>query len=219
MTPPAPRPLVVVAASGHAKVVIDAARAAGRTVLACFDDNPALHGTTLLGVPVEGGSDAVPAFVEAHDAELVLAIGVNRVRQRVVDRLASEVGTARWATVIHPSAVVAESAEVGEGAVVFAGAVVQPDARIGAHAILNTGASVDHDSVVGAFAHIAPGARLAGGVMLGEGAFVGIGACVIPGRTIGAWAVVGAGAAVVRDLAPGGTYVGVPAQSLSPSFD
>ena len=48
------RPVAVLGAGGHAKVVIATLQAAGRTVRGCFDDAVGAHGTSILGVPVLG---------------------------------------------------------------------------------------------------------------------------------------------------------------------
>lgn len=45
-------------------------------------------------------------------------------------------------------------------------------------------------------------------------AAIGTGAVILPGVTIGEGAVVGAGAVVTKDVGPGSTVVGVPAQEL-----
>lgn len=206
------RKLWIAGAGGHAKVVIDAARASGLyEVTGALDDDPRRTGGNVLGVPVRGAISA--ASVSAWDIEwLVLAIGDNRRRWDLAARLD---GRVRWATVVHPSAVVADSAVVAEGTVVCARAVVQAEARIGRHVILNTGCTIDHDGMVEDFAHVAPGASVAGGVTVGEGVLLGIGACVVPGRRLGAWATAGAGAAVVADVEAGATVRGVPARATS----
>lgn len=198
------KPVVVIGAGGHAKVVIAALRAAGRQVVGCAVRDIADVRGSILGVPLIH-EDSLPA-----NAELMLGVGDNRLRQRLAAKLGGQ-----WTTCIHPSATVADGAMLGPGTFVCAGAVVQPDARLGAHVIVNTCASVDHDCLVGDFAHIAPGARLAGEVQLGDGALIGLGAVVVVGRAVGAWAIVGAGAAVVHDVAPATTVVGVPARPIT----
>ena len=50
---------------------------------------------------------------------------------------------------------------------------------------------------------------------LGEGVHIGVGATIRQGIAVGDRAIVGAGAVVVKDVAPGATVVGVPAQPLS----
>jgi sugar O-acyltransferase (sialic acid O-acetyltransferase NeuD family) len=198
--------LVVIGSGGHAKVVIATAQAAGWTVTAIADDDPATHGRRVLGIAV-GGTTA--AILADPDALAVLAIGSNRARARLGGS-----ARCRFATIVHPSAVVHATVLLAPGTVVFAGAVIQPDTVVGAHAIVNTAASIDHDCAIGDFVHVAPGVRLAGNVTLGEGAFLGIGSCAIPGVTIGAWTTVGAGASVVHDLPADVTAVGVPARPL-----
>jgi len=195
----------VLGAGGHAKVVIATLRAAGQEVAGVLDDDASRHGTTVLGVPVAGPVE------RATGGEAVVAIGDNAVRKRIAEALPD----VRWATAVHPSAVVHPSVTVGAGSVVFAGAVVQPEAHLGRHVIVNTGATIDHDSRLAEYVHIAPGANLAGDVQLDEGVFLGIGARVIPGVRVGAWTTVGAGGVVVGDLPGGVTAVGVPARVRS----
>ena len=199
--------VLVIGAGGHAKVVIATLRAAGAAVAGVLDDDAAKHGHTVLDVPVLGSVERAAV----GDHEVVIAVGHNAVRKRIADVLPE----ARWATVVHPSAVVHASVQLGAGTVVFAGAVVQPDTRVGAHTIINTGASADHDNVLGDYVHLAPGTRLAGDVTLEEGVFMGIASAVLPGVRIGAWTTVGAGGVVTRDLPAGVTAVGVPARPLS----
>lgn len=199
----------IIGAGGHAKVVIGTARAMEcADPIGVLDDDPARVGSEVLGVPVLGAID-VETVARLGVERAVLAIGNNRVRAELAARLAGHVA---WATLIHPSAVVAPTAHIGEGAVVFAGAVIQPDAVIGRHAIVNTGATIDHDCVIGDFAHIAPGVHLAGNVHIGEGAFMGIGSCAVPGVRVGNWATVGAGGVVIADVPPSVMVKGVPAR-------
>ncbi len=196
-------PLLVIGGGGHAKVVIATARAAGYLVVGAWDDDPRRQGSEVLGVPVHG---PIAALAERHEPG-VLAIGDNRTRARIASSLALE-----WATIIHPSAVIAEGAKIGPGSVVLAGAVIQPDAHLAEHVIVNTAASIDHDCRIADYCHLAPGSRLGGGVSLEVGVLFGVGSCAVPGARVGAWSVVGAGGAVVHDLPAGVIAVGVPAR-------
>ena len=187
-------------ASGHGKVIKDILEAQGNSVKGFVDDNPNL-------------SDYCERNVY-HKAEglspMIISIGINKTRKKIVEKL-----NCKFATAIHPTAIVSPSAIIGEGTVVMPGAIINADAVIGKHCIINTGASVDHECVVGDYCHIAPHASLCGQVHVGEGTLIGVGASVIPCIEIGEWCTVGAGAAVVASVPDNTTVVGVPAKALN----
>ena len=195
--------IILIGGSGHAKVVLECIHASGREVFGILDDGiPA--GTRVLGVPVLGTSADAGKY---PDHPFVIAIGRNEIRRKIVQR-----SDLRWATVVHPRAVVSPSAVLGAGTVVMAGAVINACAKVGSHCIINTGAIVEHDNVLENYVHISPNAALGGTVRVGALTHIGIGACVRNNITICGGCTVGAGAAVVRDLSEPGTYVGVPAR-------
>jgi UDP-perosamine 4-acetyltransferase len=203
-------PIVGVGAGGHAKSVLEAIRSAGvYEVVALVDDDPALAGSALLGVPIAGeltGHDAVHAFLG------VGGIGDSGPRRRVCERLLAE--GFELPPIVHATAAVSPWAAVGRGAQILAAAVVNADATLGDGVLINTGAVVEHDCEVGDYAHVAPNATLGGGATVGADAHVGMGAVVIEGRRVGASAFVAAGAVVVADV-PGGARVGgVPARPV-----
>ena len=203
--------LIVFGSGGHAKVVVEAvlARTPGRRIVLLDDDRNAVA-RTLLGISVSGTREWLSANLP--DAPVALGIGNNRARADLVEWL-SQTGR-KLEPVIHPSAVVGSTVEIGDGAFLAAGAIVIADARIGRAAIVNTAASVDHDCDIGEAAHIAPGVRLCGNVSVGARSLIGVGAAVRPGIRIGADVTVGAASAVVSNLPDGGTFVGCPARAI-----
>jgi acetyltransferase EpsM len=206
-------PLVMIGGGEHARVVAEAAFAAGWT-----PSGYTSRSEDALGVGIEGlrrlGSDdeLVRRLEQAGDdaPSLVLAFGgAAGERRRVVDAFGAR---ARWASVVHPAALVSTSAVIETGAVILGRAIVNSGARIGAHAIVNSGAIIEHDVVVGAFTHVAPGAVIGGGTRIGADVFVGLGAAVRDHVTIGDGAQVAMGAVVVTDVPPGSIVIGVPAR-------
>jgi UDP-perosamine 4-acetyltransferase len=205
-------PVLILGAGGHAKVLINALLASSACISGIVDPDLALVGTEVLGVPVLGGDDIVNKF---PPSEIILvnglgSVGIPAKRRQLFERFKS-LGYS-FATVIHPSAVVASDVELGEGAQIMAGAVIQPGSRIGCNAIVNTRASVDHDCIIGDHVHIAPGVTLSGGVAVGDSCHIGTAATVIQGIRIGSGSVIGAGALILKDVPPSVTVVGVPAK-------
>lgn len=207
-----PRPLLILGAGGHAKVLAETALAAGVAhQLAFLDDRPL---GSLLGWPVLGPLALAPsAKLRQQWPQAAVAIGHAATRLRWLQQLES-LGYA-LPPIVHPTAVLSPSAVVGPGSVLFAQAVVQACSQLGRGVIVNTAASVDHDAQLADGVHVCPGAHLAGEVRVGARSWIGIGACVLQQLQIGADVTVGAGAAVVRDLADGVTAVGVPARVIS----
>lgn len=202
------RPLVILGAGGHGRVVADAARAAAMDI-AGFLDDACEPGDKRGDWPVLGRDGRLDdaEFVSGH--LFVVGIGDNAVRRERAKALAAS--GAEFATVCHPAATVAPDVRIGAGTVLFAGCVVNTGSVLGDFVVVNTRASVDHDAQIGDGVHVGPGAVLAGTVRCDAEAFVGSGAVVLPGISVGARALVGAGAVVTRDVLPDAQVVGVPA--------
>jgi len=181
--------MLLYGAGGHAKVIMSCLRASGQTILGIFDDD--ISKKQLYLVPVVGAynSDFMP-----NDA-IIIAIGHNDIRQQITAMVKHHFGQ-----VVHPSAVVDESVQVGEGTVVFHNVVVQADAQIGRHVIVNTAALIDHDCQIADFVHIAPRATLCGNVRVGAGTLVGAGVVVAPNLSIGQNCLIAAGSIVTRHI-------------------
>jgi len=207
-------PIVVLGAGGHAKVLIEALRASSAELLGIVDPDLALMGRKVMGVPVLGGDDKVMQY-RPDDVQLVDGVGSVTLPQRRTDLFEKfKKRGFSFATVVHPSAVVASDVELGEGAQIMAGAIIQPGTRIGRNSIINTGASVDHDCQIGDHVHVAPGVTLSGAVTVGAGTHIGTGATVVQGVRIGSGGVVGAGALVLNDVPDKVTVMGVPAKAV-----
>jgi acetyltransferase-like isoleucine patch superfamily enzyme len=169
--------MIIFGASGHGKVVLSANR---KETKFFFDDNPSV--TRFRKLPVY----VYDANFEKEET-LVVAIGDNRIRQIIVQKIKHI-----FTTVIAQSSLIDTSVNIGR------------------HTIVNTGATIDHDCSVGDFCHIAPNATLCGDVSVGEGTLIGAGSIIIPGIKIGKWCTIGAGSVVLNDVTDYSTVVGNP---------
>ncbi|HYA86306.1 MAG TPA: acetyltransferase [Nitrospirota bacterium] len=207
-------PVIVLGAGGHAKVLIDTLLESSAIIAGVTDPDPNLIGTRLLGVPVLGGDEVVSKFPQS---EICLVNGLGSVglpiRRRELFQRFKKSGYI-FAKVVHPSAIIASDAELGEGTQVMAGAIIQPGSRIGCNVIVNTKTSVDHDCVIGDHVHLAPGVTLSGGVRMRNSVHVGSGVTVIQGIEIGNNSLIGAGSVVINNVPDSAEVSGVPARNI-----
>lgn len=192
-------------AGGHARVVLDVAKAQGVNFTRLVADGA--PGNPVAGLNVEEASSI--DLRKLGPFSFFVAIGRNDVRRRIFLDLAA-LGTPL--TLIHPFTCIGSDVSIGRGVVLMPGVVVNTAARIEDNVILNTSCSVDHDCIIGAHSHLCPGVHLAGNVTVGAGTMIGTGASVIPGIQIGENCMIGAGAVVVRDIPSGSVAYGSPAR-------
>ncbi|EDM47376.1 acetyltransferase [Marinobacter algicola] len=202
--------LAILGASGHGKVVAEAAECSGWDGIRFFDDAwPEL--TSNSRWPVVGSTAELLNNLEKYHG-VVVGIGDNRIRYRKLQDLSA--AGANIVSVIHPSATVSSYVKLELGSVVFANAVINADTMVGSGAIINTGAVIEHDCRLGTCIHVSPNATLAGGVVLGRLVWVGANACVRQLVSLGDEAVVGMGSVVLQNVVAGQVVAGNPAKPL-----
>lgn len=207
--------LVIVGAGGAGSEAawIAAQMGGALTCIGFLDDNPSRWQTQIDGLPVLGGTVRATSVLDPKTDVLHVAIGKPTVRRRIVTTLALD--GFRFATLIHPTAVIADTATLGVGVMVGPLSVVAPYAAVGDHVAINSHVGVGHHSIVGAYATLSPGVRISGYSRIGQGVFLGSNAVILPKLEIGDGATIAANSMVVRRVAPLYTVMGVPARIVS----
>lgn len=208
--------LVLVGAGGLAREVLAVVETVGlyRDVL-MVDDDPTLWGTTVGGVLVIGGLEAL---TEPGYGDVLVCAGRGSTRRLLVRRLAA-LGIAgdRFASVLHPSVGVPPGCTVGAGSILLAHTTLTADVQVGRHVVAMPQVTLTHDVVIDDFATLCAGVTLGGHVVVGEAAYVGMNACVREHVTVGPDATLGMGAVLLTDLPAGCIWAGVPAAALRPA--
>lgn len=154
---------------------------------------------------------------DASDRHIVLAIANSGIREHLAARCVAD-KVWPW-TVQAANAVVMDEVQLGEGAILSPFVTLTSNIRIGRYFHANLYSYVEHDCVIGDFVTLAPGVKCNGNIVVEDHAYLGAGAVIKQGRRgrpllIGRGAVVGMGAVVTKDVPPGVTVVGNPAQPL-----
>lgn len=209
INPAACKRIIIVGAGGFGREVLHwagAAWPAEASKIAGFlsNDPHKLEGYDKV-VPILGSPDD---FNRRPGDGLVLAIGIPVVRRQVTESLLAR--GCEFLTLIHPTAIVAPTAQIAAGAVICPYAIISDAARVGSFAVLNYHSSLGHDASVGDFAVLSPYATLGGGAVIQDDVFLGLHASVGPGKQVGAGSKVSANACALEDTPCHSLVFGVP---------
>lgn len=197
--------LVIIGAGGHAKVCYEIALKMNRWQnIYVLDDNPVNEYFT-----INGSLNDIALY---YEYDFFVAIGSNCIRKKIYEKYLKKYNLA---TLIHPSAVISETAKIGPMSVVMPNVVVNSNTIIGQGCILNTACTLDHDSSMENFVHVSPGVNIAGNVKIGSGTWLGIGTVVKNNISIGKNIQTGAGSLIINNVFDEGIYHGSPAKLQS----
>ena len=174
-----------------------------------LDDNPSALSPDHCELPMLGSILDYP--IEPQD-RFVMAIGDCAKRAELIRKM--EARSARFITIIHPTAYVASNATVGNGCLVGPFSAIGSDARVGDHVLLTWYSSLAHDSICHSFAVLSPYSTADGSAILEEGVFLGTHAVIHPMIRVGAWSKVASGSVVYRDVPPNCLALGNPAKAV-----
>ncbi|NBB79072.1 MAG: hypothetical protein GVY36_06440 [Verrucomicrobia bacterium] len=179
-------------------------------VIAGFlDDNPrALEGFNY-EVPVLGPiNDHQPTANELF----LCGIGAPAVKRAACQPLIDRGGV--FLTLVHPSVIMGQNIQLGQGVVLCPGVVLTCNIRVGDLALINCLSSAGHDALIGNWATISAHCDMTGQTELGEMAIMGSGARILPGKTVGPRALVGAGSVVLGNVPADSKVFGNPARAF-----
>jgi sugar O-acyltransferase (sialic acid O-acetyltransferase NeuD family) len=181
---------------GHAREVM----AQMNVKLICFvDDDYVIEGTRPL-------SEFNP-----KKYALMVAVADSKDRYDIVQRLPKET---QFFTFIHPTALLMEDVEIGEGSFIGAYSILTTNIKIGKHALLNRGNHIGHDCVIGDYFSAMPNAVVGGNVNMKDKVYMGGCSNIREKINISNDVIIGMNAAVVKNIEEPGIYIGVPSKKL-----
>jgi len=207
--------IIIIGASGHAKVIADIIEKNGKYEIFGFIDTYKQIGTKILGYQVIGDVKLIPYLMEKEGIKKgIIAIGDNWLRKGMFIKIKTIVPDFDFISAIHPSASISNFVLIKKGTVVMAGAVVNADSQIGAFSIVNTKASLGHDSIMQEYSSLSSGVVVGGNVTIGKFTSVSIGATIVNNSSIGKHTVIGAGSVVTQNIGDFQIAYGIPAKFI-----
>ncbi len=167
-------------------------------------------------IPVIGTTKDIDKYLEDENNLFFIAYVGMQNEEEVFRKIeAFNIPSHRFATLIHPSAIIPKGyCSIGNGVLMAPLAQLSPDTTIEDNCILLPNSFVGHDSTLRRFAHIASNAVVGANVDVGRAVHVGTNATIREKIKIGDFSLIGSGSVVLNEVEPNSIVVGNPAKLL-----
>lgn len=205
---------VIIGAGTYGEVYLSYLQECGIEVVAFMDNNPALHGTYVKGIPVVGSEDLLETDEwKQKISNVYCPIGNNPLRRKILNKV-SELGY-NTPYFIHPSACIADNVSIADGVYVLPQTVIMPFTRIDKYCMISMNAKIAHHSILEEGCFISTGVNFGANIHALKDAYMGIGSLIMTGvKIVGENSLIGAGSIVIRDVPDNAVMVGNPAKVL-----
>lgn len=165
---------------------------------------------------VIGTSNDISSFLDDENIMFFIGYIGMKSEKEIFEKINKfEIPSHRFATLIHPSAIIPKGyCSIGNGVLMAPLVQISPDTTIEDNCILLPNSFLGHDSTMKRFSHITANSVVGGNVTLGYGAHVGTNATIRENVKVGDFAIIGSGSVVLKDVPENSIYVGNPAKLL-----
>lgn len=182
----------------------------GYAISGYYDDDPAKLNREYDGIRVLGNFKDLVGL--EGDICVFNCLGnIRFIAQRIRYSIALKEKGFSFPRLIHPSAVLADNARIGDGTIICPLAVVNSQARVGFNTIVFSHTTVEHDVKIADNCYLSPQSVLCGKVVVEDNCYIGPGAILGAGVRVGRNSIIGAGSVVLEDVPEGVFYAGHPA--------
>jgi acetyltransferase EpsM len=169
------------------------------------------------GFPVLGKitPEVVNGFLEEENVFFFYSLISTKLNYKFLHKLLNlNIPKERFATIIHPTAVVSEFAKIGKGVCIQPFVSVGPNVEIGNHIQIYAQSLIGHNSTLKDYSYVANNACVGANVVLEEGAYLGTNCSLLENISVGKWSLVGIGSVVIRDVPSFSKVAGNPSRII-----
>jgi len=161
---------------------------------------------------IYSSGDTLPlSKFDPNEYVAMIAVANSKDRSDISRRLPNET---QFFTFVHPTALLMEGIEVGEGSFIGAYSILTTNIKIGKHALLNRGNHVGHDCRIGDYFSAMPNSVIGGNVTIGDNVYMGSCSNIREKIEVCSNVTIGMNSAVVKNIKEPGIYVGVPSKKI-----
>jgi len=142
----------------------------------------------------------------------VCALGDPKAREKYVNIIQNKGGT--FLTTVHPSSIISDTAEIGEGVNIGQFCTISENVKIGAFTSVQAYSVLGHDVQTGKFCSLGAYTFIGGNSIIGDNSTLYTRSTILPNLILGNNVITGAGSVVIRNVRPGITVFGIPAKKI-----
>lgn len=169
------------------------------------------------GVPVLGKieKEVVDKYLADPDVYFFYTLISVKLNHKFLPKLLNlGIPKERFATIIHPTAVVSKFAKIGYGTCIQPFVSVGPNVTIGNHVQIYAQSLIGHGATLEDYSYVANNACIGADVHLKEGAYLGTNCTTLEFISIGKWSIVGMGSVVLKSVDDFTKVAGNPARII-----
>jgi len=163
-------------------------------IMGYLDDTEEYWKENSFGKPLLGNIDN---YEIRENDYFAVCVAKPSLRDTIINKLKDK--KVKFINLIHPSVIIARSAEIGMGNIIYPYSQVGPNAKIGNFNLITCNTIISHHSIIGDNNFIA-GDGICGHVVIGNNNVLGIRSVIVPGVTIGDRNTIQAGMIVDKNV-------------------
>lgn len=211
------RVLLIGGGGGGGTITIDAInRGTHQRAVGILDNNAALHGKTMLGVPVLGPNSMVEELWQEGMFDAAIIVVTANVDERAALFESIRAKGIKFTNVIDPDAELRANVQLGTGNLIMANCFLASCVTLGDNNFLASHTCIEHHSVIGHHCTFGPRSVTSGAVTIGDRVKFGMNVMLEPYLSVGSGSLIPSGLIVTDNVPPNSVLKTQPQYVIRP---